>query len=679
MKQDGFPRGYKVYLPLAFVFTVLLLLMPRSGNFKYSYKKGTPWLYETLIAQFDFPILKTAAQLQEERNAAGSGVIPYYKYSEEAVASAMRAAEFADFGEYDRLRPEIRRILSGIYASGVVSEFDETAGGVGNVIYIQKDKRASKYPSDEIYRLSEARAAAAAGISALVPGIDADSLCRTCGIWDMISPNLEFDQQTTDLVHDEAVNYISPTSGVIYSGQLIVSNGEIVTAEIEQLLDSYKAEYDLSYGYTGPVFLLWAGNAALALLLTVILFFAIYYSNPDIFGDLGRYLYILLVALLAAVAALVTERTGHQHMYLVPFTLTALYLVAFFRRRVVFAVYTVSLLPLLIFAHDGPELFVMYLFAGVVAIFSFRFFNRGWQQFITAFFVFLSLLVTYFTFRLVKGAGYNDYQTMLFMGLGSLFSIAGYPLIFLFERVYGLVSDTRLIELSDTNNKLLRNLADSAPGTFQHSLQVMNMADAAARAIGANVNLVRCGALYHDIGKIPNPLCFIENETAGTNYHAKLTPAESARDIIRHVADGYAIAEKAGLPDIVKDFIVTHHGTTCTAYFYEKFIAAGGNPDEAGDFYYKGRKPTTKEHIILMLCDTLEAASRSLRDFSSQSVSDFVDRLFNAKMQDGQFDEADISLRELGIMKAVLKEHIGRVHHARVVYPKRQSGLKRQL
>ena len=229
-----------------------------------------------------------------------------------------------------------------------------------------------------------------------------------------------------------------------------------------------------------------------------------------------------------------------------------------------------------------------------------------------------------------------------------------------------------LYDVSDVNNPLLQELSEKCPGTFQHSVQVSNLASEATKEIGANYQLARAGALYHDIGKIANPLCFIENEAPGTNYHEELTPIESAREIIKHVSDGLAIADKAGLPDVVKDFILTHHGTTCTAYFYNKYLEAGGDPAKADDFYYKGRKPWTKEQSILMLCDTIEAASRSLKDFSQQSVSDFVDRIFNSKVRDGQFEEADISLKELHILKNVLKDYLQQVHHARVVYPKRQ-------
>ena len=669
MDKARFPRSFRIYLPLILLFVCLLLLLPRSGKFNYDYRKGSPWLYETLIAQFDFPVLKTASQLQEERENVGSAVLPYYRYNDSVTGEILSGVEHLNLGDCASFRPEIRRILAGIYSLGVI----EDAGGLSaEVIYIQRDKRAAKYPVSEVYNVSDARSRLLSDLRQSCGRVDADSLCRHSGLYDLIAPNLFLDKQTTELIHDQTVNYISPTSGVVKAGTLIVSHGEIITAEIEQMLNSYKVEYENSLGYSGSPLLMWGGNALLAFALVFILFFTIYYSNPLIFNEFNRYIYILAIFFLAAVVTFAAERAAHVYIYFVPYSLIALYLSAFFKNKLIYPVYIVSLLPLLIFAHDGIELFVMYFVAGVVAIFSFGYFNKGWLQFVTAFFVYISLIITYMAFRLMDGLqGIENYRPLLYLGLGSLLYVDGYPLIYHFERIFNLVSNSRLIELSDTNNKLLRELAHKAPGTFQHSLQVMNMADAAARAIDGNVALVRCGALYHDIGKTANPLCFIENETAGSHYHQGLKPQESARDILRHVPDGLAIAEKAKLPAIIRDFILTHHGTTCTAYFYNKYLAEGGDPANEGDFRYNGRKPTTKEQIILMLCDTIEAASRTLKDFTAGSISELVEGVVAGKMREGQFVMADISLKELDTLKKVLKEYIAQVHHARVVYPKR--------
>ncbi len=671
-------HSYKVYLPIAALFVILVLIFPRMGKFNYDYKKGSPWMYETLIAQFDFPILKTDAQIQEEKGLLGSSVIPYFRYSEATVRNCVDRVEKTDLGECENLKPEILSALGRLYDTGIISEaaseyLPEGKSLDGNVIYVQKERRARKVPSSEVYTVKEARDFLLLFLTKTDLGCDVDSLLRNTGIYDMIEPDLIFDRQTTDLVHEESVDYVSPTSGVVNAGQLIVSNGEIITAEIEQLLDSYKAEYENSIGYNGPIVWLWLGNLLIALGLVTVLYFALYFTNYWVFDTPNRYIYLLLIFLLATVLALTVEKVDPALLYMTPFTLIALYLVAFFKKRVVLPVYTISLLPLLIFSHNGVELFVMFLVAGVVTIFFAEVYNRGWKQFLTAIIVFFVLLFVYLGFRLIDGiTDFNGYRTILYLFIGSFLSVAGYPLIYLFEKLFSLVSNTKLTELTDTNNRLLRDLAHKAPGTFQHSLQVMNIADAAARSIDANVLLVRAGALYHDIGKMVNPQCFIENETLGAHYHDGLSPRESAIEIIKHVSDGMALAEKFKLPDIVKEFILTHHGTTCTAYFYNKYISEGGDKADADDFYYKGKKPTTKEQIIVMLCDTLEAASRSLKDYSARTMSDLVERIVKSKMADGQFEDADISLKELNIVKNVLKSYLQQVYHARIAYPKRR-------
>lgn len=682
MENGKFLRGFKVYLPLVLLFVFFVLLMPRSGNFNYDYKKGSPWMYETLVAEFDFPVLKTAEQLQHEKEQAASSVTPYYKYSGNIASERTDAVMQADLGAYDRLKPDIISILDTIYSKGVIAERPDFPDGRPEdeqVIYVQKDRRAAMVPPSEIYTTADARMKLLSGLKGLHGTFNADSLCLAAGIYDLLVPNLIFDQQTTDLVHEESVNYVSPTSGVVSSGQLIVSKGETVTSEIEQLLDSYKAEYENSVGYNGPRVFLWMGNVLLALIISVLVFFTIYYANARIFGRFNEYVYILVIVALSAVVTFAVTKADPKLLYIVPYSLFALYLTAFFKNKVVYPVYVISLIPMLVFSHNGIELFVIYLAGGIVAIYAFMYFNKGWQQFIMAFCVFVTTTVTYFAFKLIDGEirEFNDYQTVLFLFLGAMMSVAGYPLIYLFERIFMLVSNSRLIELCDTNNKLLRELAHKAPGTFQHSLQVMNFADAAARSIDANVQLVRAGALYHDIGKMNNPQCFIENETPGVKYHEGLSPEESARDITRHVPDGVALAEKYGLPGVVKDFIVTHHGTTSTGYFYNRYLNAGGDPSKADVFFYKGRKPSTKEQIIMMLCDTLEAASRTLKDYSAQSISDLVERIVRSKMDDGQFEDADISLKEINVVKNVLKEYLQQVYHARVVYPKRRVQVHR--
>lgn len=671
-------RNARIILPFLAVMAVLVLIMPRTAKFDYEYRKGAPWKYETLVAQFDFPLLKTPEQMMEESLAQSQRAVPYYRYSQETVSREMQHARSLDLGEHSYLSAGIVSSLDGICSRFIVS--DEGVKGEGTeVIYVQKDKRAVKYPASEVLRLSDAKASLLSEVSKLDATVDADSILKAAGVYDILETNLIYDAQTTGLVRDAGDNTISPTLGYVKEGQLIVSRGEIVTAEISQMLDSYKKEYEATVGYEGPRILQWVGNILVALTLVLVLFFALFFTTRGVFVD-GRFLYVLTVYLITAGAAILLCRTGSDIIMLWPFTLSALLLQAFFKNRLIFSVYTASLLPLLIFSDRGVMLFVMFLMAGLVAVYSFTYFNRGWKQFLTAFFTFLTLAVIYSGFRLIDYTEAGPFRDLILLLLSSLLAVAGYPLIYLFERIFNLVSNSRLGELSDTSSSLLRELEQKAPGTFQHSLQVMNMADAAARAIGANEQLVRAGALYHDIGKMCNPQCFVENESllggeAGT-YHSELTPLQSAHDIIRHVDDGMDLARRHKLPQLVSEFILTHHGTSAAAYFYTKFLNEGGDPALEPEFHYNGRKPHTREQVILMLCDSIEAASRTLTDNSPESYDRFVENMVSSKMKDGQLDESDISIRELILVKEELKTYLARIYHERVTYPKRKKTTK---
>ena len=680
MKLPRVSINYRVLVPLVVLFVILTLMFPRTAKFSYDYRKGSPWSHETLLAQFDFPILKTDEQIREERSRSKSAVIPYYRYRQDIVDNCRKAAEGIEMGAYSYLRPLIVSSMDGIYSNGVVPDegvkLDGHSDPSGAVLYIQKDKRAGKKPVSEVFKESEAKNRLLSDIAAKYPRINADSVLRSAGVYDFIVPNLEYDPKTTELVHSESSNQVSTTQGFVSAGQLIVSEGEIVTAEIAQMLDSYKVEYENSMGYGGPRILFWLGNAFIAFVLVLLFFLMIYFLNRKLFTDHHKFWYLIFIFVIASVLALIINKFAPRCLYMVPFMLTALYLEAFFKNKVIFPICCVSFLPLLVFAENGVVLFVMFLLASIVAVFAFRFFNQGWQQFIMAGIVFASLVVTYFGFRLVDMVNDDPYMALLYMFVGSMLIVAGYPLIYLFERMFNLVSSSRLRELCDTNNSLLRELEHKAPGTFQHSLQVMNMCDAAARSIDANVLLVRAGALYHDIGKMMNPLCFIENESmspGGVHYHENLGPKESARAIIRHVSDGLALAREHRLPEIIQDFIITHHGTSNTSYFYNKYLNDGGNPDDVADFFYPGRKPQTKEQIILMICDTLEAASRTLKDNSAATFSTFVENIVASKMKIGQFDEADISIKDLDTVKKTLKSYLSQIYHERVVYPQRKN------
>ena len=317
---------------------------------------------------------------------------------------------------------------------------------------------------------------------------------------------------------------------------------------------------------------------------------------------------------------------------------------------------------------------MIFLVGGMVSIYASRYFVKGWKQFLLALINFLAMAFVYITMRLTGNVSGLFWHDLLRLFIASFLAVAGYPLIYLFEKLFNLVSNSRLAELADTSSPLLRDLEIKAPGTFQHSLQVMNMADAAARAIDANPLLLRVGALYHDIGKMTNPICFVENESLlnkseDQKYHTGLSPLQSAEDIIRHVTDGLELARKHRLPDVVVDFIRTHHGTTVTGYFWSKYLAQKGKPENKDSFTYPGPAPTSKEQVILMLCDSVEAASRTLTDYTPEAFSSFVEKIVQGKVDQGQLLDAEITIKELNEVKAALKSYLAQMHHGRVAYP----------
>lgn len=673
MEKSKFPSGYKVYLPLVLLFALLAFVMPRSPKFTYDYEKGKVWMYEDFVSQFDFPLLKSEEQYKAEVQKAGTSVVPFYRQDPTVIENALAALSGLDLGDYPAAKPALSAALERIHAKGVLP----ASAPEESVLYVQKSMRAAKVLASEVYTLDAAVQVLRDTFAEEYPEADMDAALNSM-LSSLVASDLVFDQNATDQIMEQNVAQVSPTMGVIKSGQTLVSKGELITAEIEQMLDSYKVEYEENVGYKGSPFLQWAGNSLLSLFLVLALFFGLYFCNYHIFEQYNKFLYLLLVFALSAVASFIVAQTEPEYFYMVPFTLIALYLLAFFSRRLVFTVYFISLIPMLIAAPEGVELFFIYLCGGVVVIYVFDYFNKGWLQFVSALITFAVMALVWVSFRLADGAeAFISFRQLGHLLVAALLAVAGYPLIYLFEKIFMLVSSSKLVELSDTSRPLLRLLADKAPGTFQHSLQVMNLADAVARSVDANIPLIRAAALYHDVGKIANPQCFTENETPGVRYHEGLSPKESAQEIIRHVSDGLALADKYRVPGIIKDFIRSHHGTTCTAYFMTQYLNAGGDPDDTEAFYYKGVNPVTKEQVILMLCDAVEAASRSLKDYSEKSISALVDKIVDGKADDGQLSDSDISLREINKIKEVMKAYLQQMYHSRISYPKRETKAKK--
>ena len=662
---------WKAVIPLVVSFAVLMVLVPRTAKWGYDYSKGQAWRYETLVAQFDFPLLKTTEQIAKEKADLSSTVIPYYKMSTEVVGESFRKIEGMSFADVPGLKSSLVRHLSDIYNKGIIPEIQDNV----DLIYVQKGKRAEKVPVSEVYLLPQARIALLHEVSTDWPDVNVDSIIRSKSIYDLLAVNLVYDEQITALVHSQTQSMVSTTSGFVNAGTIIVNNGELITAEVAQMLDSYKAEYEQSYGYDKPLAAIWLGNALLVLGILICLYFAIYFSNAMIFKDYNRYLYVVVVFTLIASVELILIKFAPQWIFIFPFSVAALYLQAFFRTRVIYPVYIATLLPLLLFAENGAAVFMMYLVSGVITLYVFKHFSKGAKQFIAASINFVCTAVLFSAFVITGVINVDYLPTLGLICIGSILQVALHPFVYLLERSFNLVSSTRLQELSDTSNELLRQLEQKAPGTFQHSLQVMNLASAAARAINADEILIKAGALYHDIGKIKNPLCFVENESltsTDAKYHADITPLQSAQDIIKHVTDGVELAQAHKLPSVITDFIRTHHGTTCVSFFYDKYLKEGGDPELKKEFLYPGPTPTTKEQVILMLSDSIEAASRTLRDYSQESISALVDRIFAYKIEDGQLEQADITLKEIDTIKIVMQTYLGQMYHERIKYPKRK-------
>lgn len=662
---------WKAVIPLVVSFAVLMVLVPRTAKWGYDYSKGQAWRYETLVAQFDFPLLKTTEQIAKEKADLSSTVIPYYKMSTEVVGESFRKIEGMSFADVPGLKSSLVRHLSDIYNKGIIPEIQDNV----ELIYVQKGKRAEKVPVSEVYLLPQARIALLHGVSTDCPEVNVDSIIRSKSIYDLLAVNLVYDEQITALVHSQTQSMVSTTSGFVNAGTIIVNNGELITAEVAQMLDSYKAEYEQSYGYDKPLAAIWLGNALLVLGILICLYFAIYFSNAMIFKDYNRYLYVVVVFTLIASVELILIKFAPQWIFIFPFSVAALYLQAFFKTRVIYPVYIATLLPLLLFAENGAAVFMMYLVSGVITLYVFKHFSKGAKQFIAASINFVCTAVLFSAFVITGVINVDYLPTLGLICIGSILQVALHPFVYLLERSFNLVSSTRLQELSDTSNELLRQLEQKAPGTFQHSLQVMNLASAAARAINADEILIKAGALYHDIGKIKNPLCFVENESltsTDAKYHADITPLQSAQDIIKHVTDGVELAQAHKLPSVITDFIRTHHGTTCVSFFYDKYLKEGGDPELKKEFLYPGPTPTTKEQVILMLSDSIEAASRTLRDYSQESISALVDRIFAYKIEDGQLEQADITLKEIDTIKIVMQTYLGQMYHERIKYPKRK-------
>ena len=661
------------FLVMGIALVIMMIFYPVDGKFRYHYKKGAPWLDETLESPIDFPLLKTEAELSEEKSRAAESMVQYFRKDEKVANSSLAgfSQKCLEDSISDPLQSVVSDALARIYQKGLIPEKEPE----DRVVFIQRGRNASQEMEADLYTPSKALKYVKSELKYAFPSQNPDSLAASLEIARFLVPDLTFDKNTTEELHRRSVDYISPTKGMIYAGEHIVSEGETVTAEIAQILDSYKAEYKKSIGYSGNIFLIHLGHALIIIMLLIMVYLAVYFSDQDVLRHQNEFNFVIFILCLNFIVIMLVRRISPELLYIVPFAVLVLYMSSFLYNRVVLPVYFISLMPLLLVAENGVELYTIAATAGSVAFVSFSLYERGWLQFINSLYIFLASAVVHIGFQLIsKGSILPLESTVyLYLFIASILVVITYPFVFLMEKVFYMVSISTLKDLSDTENPVLEELATKAPGTFQHSLQVANLAERASDAIGGNPRVARVGALYHDIGKLANPQAFIENISNGINLHKDLSPADSAQLIIKHVEDGVAMARKARLPQLVQDFILSHHGHSVTEYFYNVYCNNGGDPKNKALFTYQGNLPSTKEEVVVMIADAVEAASRSMSEYSEQSISDLVDNVVEKRISGNQLIRSDVTFKNLNSIKAVMKRQIREIYHARIAYPKRKK------
>jgi len=686
-----------VHLLLFFTsIIIVLLIFPLEGKFRYEFRKGKPWLHETLIAPWDFPIRKSEAELKRERDSILFSFAPYFNF--DSAVTRYNIAEFSKYlnslspGEpgqtvtqqpFNALRGQLLSALTDIYNNGIIEPSDITDAVLQNNgrITVVRGKVATETSLDRIYTQKDAyqninafRNSLASELESRGRPAEAD-FARSITIHEYIRPNLFYNDETNSALRDRILRSVSPSKGLVQERELIINRGEIVDTYKFQILESLRAEYEKRLGRYGSWFIV-AGRFILISACYIVLYLFLYHFRREVLEKVHKTLFIILLILLFVIITRFVVAMPNVGIYLIPFGIIPIIIRTFYDSRLALFILLVTIMIAGFLVPNSFEFIFMTFIAGVVAIFSLSNLYRRGRLFFSAMMVVISYSAVYFGIGIIQegsfsGLSWNNYGW--FAGNGALLLLS-YPMIFLFEKTFGFLSDATLFELSDTNQPLLRRLSEEAPGSFQHSIQVANLAEEAARTIGANHLLVRTGALYHDIGKLNQSEFFTENIPQGINPHESLSPEESAKLIIDHIERGVDIARSYNLPGQIIDFIRTHQGTTRAYYFWHKYREA--NPDSEVDeslFTYPGPKPFSKETAVLMMTDAVEASSRSLEEYTKESVSAVVDAVIDNQIRDGQFTDAPITFQDISVIKEVFKKRLINIYHARIAYPARKQ------
>ena len=666
-----------IYKSLIFIATVSVIVyfLPNEGKFNYQFDINKPWKYGLLQASFDFPIYKNDLQVQKEQDSILADYQPYFQIDKEAeknVLSKLRedynktlrhSLPGTDYVRY------IERTLKALYEDGIIAGNDLKRMEEDSIIAIRlvdKNVATSRF-IDQLYTVKEAYEYL----------LNADTthykkkILQQCSLNDYITPNLVYDEEKSEAAQKDLLSNISWANGFVLNGQKIIDRGEIVDEQTYNILESLRKEWEKRSDsvqekrLTLAGQILYVGIFLFCFMAYLELFRADYYERK---GTLT--LLFALIVFFPVLSSIMVEQ-NLSSIYVVPFAMIPIIVRVFLDSRTAFMAHVTIILLCSITLRFPHEFILLQVVAGMVAIYSLRELSQRSQLLRTALVVFISYALLYFAFELIHEDDLTKLNTRMYIYfmINGILLLFAYPLLFLLEKIFGFTSDVTLVELSNINNSLLREMSEVAPGTFQHSLQMANLAAAAANKIGGKSQLVRTGALYHDIGKMVNPAFFTENQS-GVNPHQSLSYEQSAQVIISHITDGLKLAEKHNLPKVIKDFISTHHGRGLTKYFYISY--KNEHPDEEVDqekFRYPGPNPFTKEQAVLMMADSVEAASRSLPEYTEESISTLVDKIIDTQVSEGYFKECPITFKDIATVKALFKEKLKTMYHTRISYP----------
>ena len=656
---------------------IIIWFLPRNEAKQYAYEIGEPWHYGTLIAKFDFPVYKTDETVQRERDSLLHSFQPYYNYdnSVEPVQTAKLRVELAKAGT---LPPGFAQALieklHQLYQTGIMGtpQYNSFNNDTTSQIRVVFGKDAESRKVSLIYSTMTA-------YELLLDDSYLSKerlLMQRLNMNDYIMPNLILDRNRTETARNDLLSGISPASGMVMAGQKIIGQGDMVDDYNYRVLNSMEKEIDRRQVGKSQITRHFVGNIIyvisfmLLFTLYLTLFRRDYFSKPRCVAMLYTF-----IALFPLCVSLMMEHSYFSFsVYVLPFAMGPIFVRIFMDSRTAFVTHLITVLISACALRYQFDFIIIQTIAGLIAIYSLREVSTRSQIFRTALWVFVATCAMYFALKLMESNGDMRFGRSMYYHflINGVLLLLAYPLMFVVEKTFGFVSVLTLIELSDTNKGLLRKLSEIAPGTFQHSITVGNLASEIANKIGAKATLARTGALYHDIGKIKNPAFFTENQQGGMNPHDNLTEKESARIIIAHVTDGVKLAEEYNLPVVIRDFILTHHGCGMSKYFYIKY--QNEHPNEVVDkspFTYPGPNPSTRERAILMMADSCEAASHSLKEYTEESIAKLVNQLVDQQVKDGLFSECKITFYDIAVAKQVLIERLKAIYHTRIQYPER--------